>query len=93
MILCHRQRIFSKTIQNEIDRERNGSRRQKVKGFYELLPNTFYTVDMEFDGTNIIVSVDGNPVITTPPVGTLQSGSLGFQSKFTTLSVAEVCVQ
>jgi hypothetical protein len=71
----------------------NGSRRQKVKGFYEMVPNTFYTVDVEFDGTNIIVSIDGNAVITAPPVGNLQSGTLGFQSKFTTLSVAEVCVQ
>ncbi|HSE41414.1 MAG TPA: putative Ig domain-containing protein [Acidobacteriota bacterium] len=73
--------------------KQNGSRVQKAKGFYEFLPNTSYTVDVEFDGTNIIVSIDGNPVITTPPIGNLQVGSIGFQSKRTSLSVAEVCVQ
>ena len=71
----------------------NGSRRQKVKANYNFLANTFYSVDVEFDGTNIIVSIDGTPVITTPPAGNLQSGRFGFQSKFTALSVAEVCVQ
>jgi DNA-binding beta-propeller fold protein YncE len=70
-----------------------GRKRQKVKAKFEFLANTFYTVDVEFDGTNIIVSIDGNPVITTPPVKNLQSGTFGYQSKFTTLSVSEVCVQ
>jgi hypothetical protein len=73
--------------------KQNGIRLQKAKTRFEFLANTFYTVDVEFNGINIIVSIDGTPIITTPPRGTLQGGTLRYQSRFTSLNVAEVCVQ
>ena len=85
--------IKSSTGKIVLVEKENGSRRQKVKANFDFTANTFYTVDVEFDGTNIIVSIDGTPVITTPPRGTLQSGTFGYQSRFTSLNVAEVCVQ
>jgi Putative Ig domain len=71
----------------------NGNRLQKAKANFEFLANTFYTVEVEFDGINIIVSIDGTPTITTPARGTVQAGTLRYQSRFTSLNVAEVCVQ
>ncbi len=70
-----------------------GTRAQKVKATYTFDPNVLYTLDVSFDGINIAVSVNGTAVITTPPVGQLEFGTIGFQSKLTTIEITDVSVQ
>jgi uncharacterized delta-60 repeat protein len=55
----------------------------KAKGSSTILPNTFYLVKLEFDGTNFKLSVDGT-LLATMPAGATPNGTIGFRVKNTT---------
>lgn len=73
-------------------KQRAGAILKKVKGSITLLPNTLYTVEANYDGTDYEVRINGTLVVILVPVGTIPSGVLGFQSKLQTTSVNRVCV-
>lgn len=56
----------------------------KAKAEATIDPNVAYAVVLSFDGTQFTVSIDGNSLITLTPVGTVPSGTVGFQAKATT---------
>lgn len=56
---------------------------KKVKAAAALNAGQFYTAHMVFDGTNIVVTIDGVPTITVAPAGLLP-GTVGFRVKRTT---------
>jgi uncharacterized delta-60 repeat protein len=55
----------------------------KTKGSSAILPNTFYLVKLEFDGTNFNLSVDGTLIATMVAAAT-PNGTIGFRVKNTT---------
>jgi uncharacterized delta-60 repeat protein len=55
----------------------------KAKGSATILPNTFYLVKLEFDGTNFNLSVDGT-LITSMVAAVTPNGTIGFRVKNTT---------
>lgn len=61
----------------------NGAVVAKAKFSQTIDPNTFYTADISFDGTNFQVMIDGIPILSMPAVG-LPNGTVGFQVKRTT---------
>lgn len=61
----------------------NGAVVAKAKFLQTIDPNTFYTADLSFDGTNFQVMIDGAPIITLPAIG-VPNGTVGFQVKRTT---------
>jgi hypothetical protein len=69
----------------------NGRVLAKQKALLTIDPNTVYDVQMGFDGTQITVSIDGNPLITMTPAGAL-NGVPGFRAKYTTGTFDSVCV-
>lgn len=70
-----------------------GSLVAKAKGFATILPGTFHNVQIQFDGTNFIVTVDGNVIITMPKAsGSSPSGTVGFLVKKTTGTFASISV-
>lgn len=54
----------------------------KTKGSAVILPNTFYQVKLEFDGTNFNLSVDGTLLATMLAAAT-PNGTIGFRVKNT----------
>jgi N-acetylneuraminic acid mutarotase len=54
----------------------------KSKSISTIDPNTFYDVSLQFDGTSIILKVNGTELINLPAVGT-PYGTIGFQNKKT----------
>jgi hypothetical protein len=56
----------------------------KAKASVTIDPNVAYAVVLSFDGTQFTVTIDGNPLITLTPKGTVQPGTVGFQAKDTT---------
>lgn len=62
----------------------NGSVVAKVKATATIDPNVGYAIVVSFDGTQFTVTVEGNQLITLTAVGTVPSGTVGFQVKATT---------
>jgi glucose/arabinose dehydrogenase len=62
----------------------NGSVVTKAKAKATIDPNVAYAVVVSFDGTQFTVTIDGNQLITLTPVGTVPTGTVGFQVKATT---------
>ena len=63
----------------------------KAKGSGTILPNTFYLVNLEFDGTTFKLTVDGSLVVTMSAVAA-PNGTVGFRVKNTTGSYAFIHV-
>lgn len=53
----------------------------KGKGTATFLPNTLYKARVAFDGTQFSVFIDDVLLFTLTPGGTVQSGTVGFESK------------
>ncbi len=70
----------------------NGSIVAKGKGFATILPNVSYNVELSFDGTNFVLRVDGNVLVTLPAATSVPSGTVGFQAKNTTGSFGYILV-
>ena len=51
----------------------------KAKAIQLIDPNVFYTVQMRFNGTNFVVSIDGVDAITMAPGGLVTNGTVGFK--------------
>ena len=64
----------------------------KSKAISTIDPNVAYDVSVAFDGTQFTVSVNGTPLITLVPVGSVPTGTVGFQSKSTTGSFGYINV-
>jgi hypothetical protein len=65
----------------------------KAKANFNILPNTIYRIALSYDGTNMILTINGANVLSFVPVGVIPSGIIGFQDKDGTLSVNRVCVK
>jgi hypothetical protein len=63
----------------------------KAKADFTFAFDTVYTVDINYDGTDVEVSIDGTPVLTLTPVGNIQSGVVAFASRGTVTMVDRVC--
>lgn len=61
-----------------------GSVVAKTKASSTIDPNVAYAVVVSFDGTQFTVTIDGNPLISLTPKGTVPIGTVGFQAKATT---------
>jgi uncharacterized delta-60 repeat protein len=68
-----------------------GSIVAKTKGSGTILPNVFYDVKIEFNGTNFILTVGGT-VLATMPAAAVPNGTVGFRIKKTTGSFAFIQV-
>ncbi len=68
-----------------------GSVVAKAKGVSTILPNVFYNVEINFDGTNFTLVVDG-VTLTTMPALASPNGTIGFRVKQTTGSISSVVV-
>jgi 5-hydroxyisourate hydrolase-like protein (transthyretin family) len=69
----------------------NGQIVAKSKANVDINPNVSYQVAITFDGTNFIVSVQGQNVITMPAGGTA-FGTIGYQIKGTAASFDSIAV-
>ncbi|MCI0613957.1 Ig domain-containing protein, partial [bacterium] len=70
----------------------NGSIVAKSKGQLNILPNTTYVVRVSFDGALFSVLVDSVTLFTLTPIGTVPTGTIGFQAKRTTGSFGYILV-
>jgi choice-of-anchor B domain-containing protein len=64
----------------------------KQKALLPINPNQFYNVQLNFDGTQFNVSIDGNVVITMNAAGSVPTGTVGYQVKNTTGSFGSINV-
>lgn len=71
----------------------NGKVVKKAKVIFTLAPNTIYSVKLQYNGTIVTLTIDGVPVLTFTPVGTIPFGIMGFASKLNMTSVDRVCAQ
>ncbi|HSE40166.1 MAG TPA: choice-of-anchor J domain-containing protein [Acidobacteriota bacterium] len=51
---------------------------KKQSASVTLAPNVFYNITITYNGTNVVVNIDGTDVLTFVPVGTLPVGTVGF---------------
>jgi N-acetylneuraminic acid mutarotase len=70
----------------------NGQTVAKGKGFGTILPNVFYDVKIDFDGTQFIVTVDGTEIFRVTAAAAVPSGTVGFQVRATTAQFGQVIV-
>lgn len=70
----------------------NGNIVAKAKASVILDPNTSYSVLLSYDGSLLMLIVDGVPVLTLVPEGSLPSGTVGFKATNTTASIGEIRV-
>jgi N-acetylneuraminic acid mutarotase len=61
----------------------NGKIKKKQSAPLTIDPNTFYAITMTYNGTDIVVNIDGTDVLTFTPKGTVQMGTVGFLVKGT----------
>lgn len=54
-------------------------------------PNTPYDVDIAYDGTNVVASINGTPVITLTPSQPIPSGIIDVDSKLMTTTLDGFC--
>lgn len=74
-------------------KDRNGSVLAKGKANFTFAPSTPYQVVINYDGTNIDVTINGTPVITDfVPSRSLPAGNIGAAAKDNTLLLDNVCV-
>ena len=71
----------------------NGVIVKKLAAAVTIDPGTAYDVKVTFDGTQFEVFVDGVSKMTFVPVGTVPTGTVGFQSKKTTGTFGFINVQ
>jgi uncharacterized repeat protein (TIGR01451 family) len=57
---------------------------KKVVANSPIVPNVPYAVEISFDGTQFVVTIDGTPLMTFTPVAAVPTGTVGFQAKSTT---------
>lgn len=66
----------------------------KQKATLTITPGTVYDIVVTFDGTNFVLEVDGNPLITLPKVaGSTPFGTVGYVVRRSTLNSSTICVQ
>ena len=70
----------------------NGKIVSKAKGLAVIQPNTSYSVDVSFDGTNFVVKVDGQTLITMPAATSVPNGTVGFAVRNTTGTFGHILV-
>lgn len=63
----------------------------KAKAIAPILPNVSYDAQIQYDGAQFIVTIDGAQLIQLPAAGAA-AGTVGFQSKATTGRFAEITV-
>jgi hypothetical protein len=74
-------------------KDRNGSVLAKAKADFTFAPSTPYQVVINYDGTNIDVTINGTPVIIDfVPSRSLPAGNIGAAAKDNTLLLDNVCV-
>ncbi len=75
-------------------KQRNGGRIvARAKASLTIDPNVDYKAEIQFDGSNFQVSIDGVSIITMPKAaGTTPFGTVGFSVKSTTGSFGEINV-
>ena len=64
----------------------------KQKAVSSISVGVVYNVVISFNGTQFDVSVDGSPLMSLTPVGTVPTGTVGFQVKSTTGQFGEISV-
>jgi hypothetical protein len=64
----------------------------KAKVQSKIDPNIFYTARITFDGASYAVTIDGTPLMTLTPIGSISGGTVGFKVKGTTGSFEYVVV-
>jgi subtilisin family serine protease len=64
----------------------------KIKGSSPIAVGTTYNISLSFNGTQFQLTVDSVPVLSLTPVGTVPTGTVGFQVKNTTGSFGEISV-
>jgi subtilisin-like proprotein convertase family protein len=75
-----------------IVRQRAGGIAAKAKGDFTFAFDTLYTVEINYDGTDYEVSIDGTVVATLTPDGTIPNGVIAFQSRGFPAMVNRICV-
>jgi hypothetical protein len=74
-------------------KDRNGSVLAKAKADFTFAPSTPYQVVINYDATNIDVTINGTPVIIDfVPSRSLPAGNIGAAAKDNTLLLDNVCV-
>lgn len=74
-------------------KQRSGKRIvAKQKAVSSISVGIVYTVVISFNGTQFDVAVDGTPLMSLTPVGTVPTGTVGFQVKSTTGQFGEISV-
>jgi hypothetical protein len=74
-------------------KDRNGSVLAKAKADFTFAPSTPYQVVINYDGTNIDVTINGTPlIIDFVPSRSLPAGNIGAAAKDNTLLLDNVCV-
>ena len=74
-------------------KDRNGSVLAKAKADFTFAPSTPYQVVINYDGTNIDVTINGTPlIIDFVPARSLPAGNIGAAAKDNTLLLDNVCV-
>jgi len=64
----------------------------KQKAVSSISVGVVYTVVISFNGTQFDVTIDGTPLMSLTPVGTVPTGTVGFQVKSTTGQFGEISV-
>jgi serine protease AprX len=76
-----------------IIKQRSGKRIvAKQKAVSSISVGVVYTVVISFNGTQFDVTLDGTPLMSLVPVGTVPTGTVGFQVKSTTGQFGEISV-
>lgn len=70
----------------------NGAIVAKQKATLPIAINTTYRVDIAYNGTQFVVSIDGVQLMTMTPGGTVPSGVVGFEVKNTTAGFDDIIV-
>jgi hypothetical protein len=74
-------------------KDRNGAVLAKAKADFTFVDSTPYQVVVNYDGTNVDVTINGTPVITDfVPARSLPAGNIGAAAKNNTLLLDNVCV-
>jgi hypothetical protein len=74
-------------------KDRNGSVLAKTKADFTFAPSTPYQVVINYDGTNIDVTINGTPLITDfVPSRPLPAGNIGAAAKDNSFLIDNVCV-
>jgi hypothetical protein len=75
-----------------LKRRVNGKIVSKGKGLKEILPNVSYVARIVYNGSQLLVSIDGAPLIQVASGGAVTAGTVGFQVKGATASFEHILV-